>query len=160
MYFLDDLKYNKLYKRQFMIPYDNNDKRRGSAILLLSPNYSVSNTLMNNSFVLDKMRLFSSYFIEKDIMYTINQEGYLEVQHDDPIEVMNEAAYEPFIETTDIMEKIDENALDINDIYCRLGNKLIFFNDVFTSKLFINSFTPESVIKLEEQSKDSIIKLL
>lgn len=136
MYFLEDLKYNKLYKRQFMIPYNDSDKRRGSAILLLSPNYSTSKSLMNNPFVLDRMRLFSSYFIERDIMYTINNEGFLEIQHDDPISVMQEANYEPFIETTNIREHVNSDLLEMNDIYCRLGNKIIFFNELYDESIF------------------------
>ena len=64
MYCLEDLKFNKLYKKQFMLPFIKEDKRHGSAILLLTPNYESSNALMNSPFTVDRMRLFSSFCIQ------------------------------------------------------------------------------------------------
>ena len=132
MYCLEDLKYNKLYKKRFFLPYIKEDKKHGSAILLLTPNYSYSNALMNNQFTINKNFMFSSYYIERDIMYTINHESRnLEITHEDPIEFINEGTSTPFIETTDI--KIYDNLEDseINELYCRLGDHVIFFNEMY-----------------------------
>ena len=76
MIYLDDLKYMKLYKKPFMLPINKEDKKHGSAILLLTPNYESSNSLMNHPLALNKpVTTFQSYYVEKDIMYTINNES-------------------------------------------------------------------------------------
>ena len=82
MYTLENLKFNKLYKKQFILPFIKEDKKHGSAILLLTPNYESSNALMNNKFTINKGKLYTSYYIERDIMYTINNESrLLEIDH-------------------------------------------------------------------------------
>lgn len=133
MYCLEDLKFNKLYKKQFMLPFIKEDKRHGSAILLLTPNYESSNALMNSPFTVDRMRLFSSYYIEKDIMYTINTESrHLEIDY--PEYGDNGVILEggnTFTETLDIKEYGDLRECEITDLYCRLGNKMIFFNEMY-----------------------------
>ena len=45
--YLDDLKYMKMYKKKFFLPINMKDKKHGSAILLLSPDYETSLKLMN-----------------------------------------------------------------------------------------------------------------
>ena len=50
MLYLDDLKYMKLYKKKFYLPINLSDKKNGSAIMLLTPNYESSLKVMNNSF--------------------------------------------------------------------------------------------------------------
>ena len=83
MVYLDDLKYMKLYKKQFYLPINMSDKKHGSAILLLTPNYESSNALMNNKFAVNRNRSFESYYIERDITYTINHESrHLECNYD------------------------------------------------------------------------------
>ena len=142
MFLLDDLKYNRLLKKQFIAPFIKEDKRHGAAIILLSPNYETSHKLMNNPFMVDKARLFSSYFIERNIMYTINQESYY-LQSEYPSEsYITESGIqytsEPFIETTDIKLFNDTNLNDceINELYYRLGNKLQFFGEYFDEDRF------------------------
>ena len=44
----------KLYKKKFYLPINKKDKRKGSAILLLSPSYEMSNFLMNNEFIVNR----------------------------------------------------------------------------------------------------------
>ena len=69
MFFLDDLKYMKLYKKQFILPIDKKDKLHNSAILLLTPNYESSKALMNHPLIVRRpMNAYQSYYIEKDIM--------------------------------------------------------------------------------------------
>ena len=69
MLYLHDLKYMKLYKKQFYLPINKNDTKHGSAILLLTPNYDSSLRLMNSRFIVNRNKTFQSYYIEKDIMY-------------------------------------------------------------------------------------------
>ena len=137
MYCLEDLKFNKLYKKQFMLPFIKEDKRHGSAILLLTPNYESSNALMNSPFTVDRMRLFSSYYIEKDIMYTINTESRnLEIdypEYGDNGIILEEGNV--FTETLDIKEYGDLRECELTDMYCRLGNKMIFFNELYDENI-------------------------
>ena len=152
MYTFSDLKYNKLYKRQIMIPFAPEDRRRGAAILLLTPNYNISCALMNNEFTIDRMKLFSSYYIEKDISHLINHEGYITTDYYDydgtgqiPVD-----ARSCFTEVSDIQycsgsEAIalneaaalsEHDTAEINEAFCRIGNKIIFFNKLMEEAYF------------------------
>ena len=77
MIYLDDLKYMKLYKKKFFLPINLKDRRKGSAIILLSPNRDISDWLMNYPLAINKNGIFSSYYMEKDIMYIINNESHI-----------------------------------------------------------------------------------
>ena len=147
MYCLEDLKFNRLYKKQFVVPFRKEDKKHGAAILLLTPNYESSNALMNNPFVLDKMKLYQSYYIERDIMYTINMESRnLQIDHYemDNNGIMLENA-NVFTETLDIKNYGNLNEMEINDLYCRLGNKMIFFNEMYDEDIY-NEAAPASQV--------------
>lgn len=73
MIFLNELDDLRLYKRQCYLPIRKEDKRRGSSVFLLTPNYESSKKILNSNMLLFKY--FESYFIEKDITYYINQES-------------------------------------------------------------------------------------
>ena len=136
MLYLDDLKYLRLYKKQFYLPIIKADKKHGSAILLLSPDYNTSKDLMNNKFAYNYNRSFQSYYIEKDIMYTIQHESrLLECVHDDiPVGVINEQSL--YNETTNILHVGPIDEMDINEFYCQLGDRLIFFNEMYDDKIY------------------------
>ena len=136
MIYLDDLKYMKLYKKPFMLPINKDDKKHGSAILLLTPNYESSNALMNHPLALNKPITFQSYYVEKDIMYTINNESrHLEIAHTDYSTIINEQP-SVFIETTDVInnDPIDESY--INEFYCKLKDHIIFFNEMYDEEVY------------------------
>lgn len=86
MIFLDELEYMKLYKKPFHLPINEKNKKKNSAIFLLTPSIEKSIELLNNPLLINK-KYFNSYFIEKDITYYINQEGYM-IQND--LDVINE----------------------------------------------------------------------
>jgi hypothetical protein len=131
MLYLEDLKYMKLYKKKFYAPINKKNKKTGSAILLLTPNYDASKFLMNNPFMINR-NAFISYYIEKDITYTINHESkYLEISyHDADTIALNEQAV--YTESTDV-QVISEMEEDytINELYCKLGDSMIFFNELY-----------------------------
>lgn len=87
MIFLDELEKMKLYKKPFYLPIVEEDKRRNSAVFLLTPNIESSINVLNHKLLIHK-NFYESYFIEKDITYYINQEGYLET--DENLESLNE----------------------------------------------------------------------
>lgn len=131
MLYLEDLKYMKLYKKRFYLPINKKNKLKGSAVLLLSPSYEASNALMNSPFLINKAKSFVSYYIEKDIMYTIQHESrHLEIAHYDYTNIMNEQP-SVFVETTDVMNFDDLREAEMNELYCRLGDKMIFFNEMY-----------------------------
>lgn len=135
MLYLDDLKYMKLYKKKFYLPINKKDKRKGSAILLLSPSYEMSNFLMNNEFIINRNKAFESYYIEKDIMYTIQHESrLLEIAHHDYTNMINEQP-SVFVETTDIANYDDLTEASINELYCKLSDRVIFFNEMYDESI-------------------------
>ena len=136
MVYLDDLKYMKLYKKQFYLPINMSDKKHGSAILLLTPNYESSLALMNNKFSVNRARSFESYYIERDITYTINHETrHLECDHyDNDIIPISEQSI--FRETTDAICYDNLNDMDIDEFCCRLGDKMIFFNEMYDEDVY------------------------
>ena len=136
MVYLDDLKYMKLYKKQFYLPINMSDKKHGSAILLLTPNYESSLALMNNKFSVNRARSFESYYIERDITYTINHETrHLECDHyDNDIIPISEQSI--FRETTDATCYDNLNDMDIDEFCCRLGDKMIFFNEMYDEDVY------------------------
>lgn len=137
MLYFDDLKYMKLYKKRGVyLPINYKDKKHGSAILLLSPNYATSNMLMNNDFCVNRNNSFISYYLEKDIMYTINHESrLLEVDHLDYTHIINEQP-SIFTETTNISNYDHLEGDSINEVYCKLGDKMIFFNELYDEEFY------------------------
>ena len=139
MYTLENLKFNRLYKKQFLLPFIKEDKKHGSAILLLTPNYESSLALMNNKFTINRANSFHSYYIERDIMYTINNESHcLEIDHNeyDKNGVILES--NTFTESTDIKmydDIISEDSGEITDLYIRSGNKVFFFNENYDENI-------------------------
>lgn len=134
MLYLDDLKYMKLYKKQFYLPINLSNKKTGSAVMLLTPNHESSLQLMNNKFAINKNRSYQSYYIEKDIMYTVQNESRLLQCDHEPIAALNEQSV--FTETTDVSYFGHTDDMDINEFYCRLGDKIIFFNEMYDENVY------------------------
>lgn len=75
MFFVDELKDFKMYKKKFLYPIDSDNKKLNSAVILLSPNMessikTINHPLSNNKFI-------KSYYVEKSVMYFIQQENGL-----------------------------------------------------------------------------------
>ncbi len=83
MIFLNELKDGVLYKKPSYLPIDQKNKKTGSAVFLLTPNYDSSKKILGSEMILQKY--FESYFIEKNITYYINQENALVRKSDDVI---------------------------------------------------------------------------
>ena len=129
MLHLSDLKYMKLYKKQFFAPINMDDKKHGSAILLLSPSYESSRLLMNNKFVVNRNRSFECYYVERDIMYTVQNESRV-LQHEyDKADLITEQGG-AFIESTDVTCFDDLREMDINEFYIFGTPFLTLINEV------------------------------
>lgn len=75
MIFIDELYNMKLYKRPFYLPLDNKNKRKGSAVMLLTPNYESSRNLMNHKLITGKY--YNSYYLDKDVSLLIKDDKSL-----------------------------------------------------------------------------------
>ena len=73
MYFLDELMSLKMYKKQFCLPLNMKDKRKGSCALLLTPNTESTKSFFMNPLFMN--RYYNGYYIERAVMYYINQES-------------------------------------------------------------------------------------
>ncbi len=82
MIFLDKVKNMRIYKTQLYLPTLVDDKKKGSLIFLLTPNYNSSNQLMNNPLLVNRLR-YESYYIEKSLSYYIDGKAIV----DDEIDV-------------------------------------------------------------------------
>src|SRR5574344_1603556 len=69
--YLDELNNLQLYKRTFIIPINLKNKLKGSCVLLVTPNYEESKSIMTNPKKLD-LNLFKSYYMERNIFYIIS----------------------------------------------------------------------------------------
>ena len=88
MIFLDKVKPMRIYRTQLYLPTLKDDKKKGSLIFLLTPNYNSSNKLMNSSLFINKLR-YESYYLEKDLSYYIDKKTIEEDEID--VEEVQEA---------------------------------------------------------------------
>ena len=68
----------KIYKCQTFLPTIKENKKKKSAILMLTPNFNSSKNLMNHPLFVNKKR-FESYFLERDVAYYIDSNNVSEV---------------------------------------------------------------------------------
>ena len=73
MFFIDELKDLKMYKKKFLYPINNSNKKLDSAVILLSPNMDSSIRIINHE--LANNRFFKSYYVEKSVLYLVQQEN-------------------------------------------------------------------------------------
>lgn len=132
--YLDNLKYMKLYKKQVYLPINKKDKKKGSAILLLTYTASDTDQLMEHPLFINAAKNYQSFYIEKDIMYTINNENALQIDHIDRSTIINEQA-SIFTEVTDVKNYDNQSEIHMNELYCQLGDKVIFFNEMYDEEL-------------------------
>ena len=71
MILINMMKNLKIYKTPLFLPTLENDKKKHSAILMMTPNYKMSGYLMTHKIFVNKLR-FSSYYFDKDVSYLIN----------------------------------------------------------------------------------------
>ncbi len=71
---LEDIKDLVMYKKPFFLPIDEKDKKKGSSIVLMTPNYKSSMIAMTAPYVINR-RYFESYYFEKAITKYIKNES-------------------------------------------------------------------------------------
>lgn len=76
MILIDKMKNMKLYRTSTFLPTLPSNKKKESAVILLTPNYNASKNMMNHPLFVNNKR-FESYYMERDIAYYIGKK-YLE----------------------------------------------------------------------------------
>lgn len=126
---VEEMKNCFLYKKPFYAPFNDKDKKKGSLIYLLTKSFNSSVELMRNKFMINK-KYFESYYIEKDITYYINQEGYLIDADTLPYNIISESGRELLqdptrfvrglelsnFDCTNVNESIEDDILNIDNI--------------------------------------------
>ena len=83
MFFLDELQDYRLYRRNVLLPIDEKNKRRNCAAFILSPNDDGLRSILNNPLLLP--RYYNSYYMERAVLYYVNQEGSADILDDEYI---------------------------------------------------------------------------
>lgn len=71
MIILDQMKNLKVYRVPMLMPTLENDKKRHSAMLLLTPNYDSTKKVIRNHMLVNRLR-YQSYYMERDVSYYIS----------------------------------------------------------------------------------------
>ena len=79
MIFIDKMKNMRIYRIGTFLPTLKDNKKKNSAILLMTPNYESSKKLMNNPLFTNAKR-YMSYYLEKDVSYYIGSKNVEEVE--------------------------------------------------------------------------------
>lgn len=97
MIFVDDMKDLKIYKRDFWIPFDEDNKKQNALIYLLTPNYESSRKLINLPYM-KNTKLFTSYYMEKNVALYIKEGSYEVIEDDEYIHGLNEERIEALLD--------------------------------------------------------------
>lgn len=88
MLYIDDIIPMRMYKKQFILPLNLQNKFKGSAVMLLTPNYQSTINVLKNKFI--NQKYYESYYIEKDISAYITEKNTLIPVNDEDF-VLNES---------------------------------------------------------------------
>ena len=80
MFFIDELDDLRLYKKPFLLPLNEKDKKKNSAALLMCKDAESSINTMGHPLMNPKY--YISYYLERAVMYYINQEGTIEMDQE------------------------------------------------------------------------------
>jgi hypothetical protein len=70
MILIDKMKNLKIYRTQTFLPQLKEDKKKHSAVILMTPNYESSKKLMNHNLFVNKKR-YESYYLDRDVSFYI-----------------------------------------------------------------------------------------
>lgn len=76
MFFIDELQDMRIYRKQFLLPLDEKNKRKNSMAFVMGKN--VDGSIRTMKFPLMYPKYYNAYYLERAVMYYINQEGAFE----------------------------------------------------------------------------------
>lgn len=159
MIHIDELKNMWIYKKIVHLPINYKNKRKGSAVILLTPNVTSSINMMKHPLLINKYH--NGYYIEKDILYFINNENTVVGNVDDLKAVLEDGKY-VFKNQEDIIQEsmtIDITKLNIND-YTINENTIIVNNNETTLMLVFNDSLEEEIIQEGSAKHNTILRKL
>ena len=146
MIFVDKMKNFRIYKTPMFLPTLENDKKKKSIILLMTPNYESSKKIMSNPLFINKLR-FSSYYMKRDVSYYITGKNIKEVE-------LEESNLN--ISTDSFLRFLPESCIN-------MGDKVLFFNEDTTSDsqlrkmIYTNRLkTRQELLTLYDEVKSSV----
>lgn len=80
MFFLNELKDLKLYRKKFLYPINEENKKKNSLVMLMTPSYRSSLNMMSYPLLVNKY--FKSYYMERAAMYYISGSTVIEESAD------------------------------------------------------------------------------
>ena len=119
MRMMNELKHLFLYsaKQKVYVPIDEKDKRRNSAILLLTPNLEISNRLMTLPYLYNP-DLFTSFYMDRNVSAYVDNMGINNIEFD---EKQEEAVSEAMVNAmaNSIKFKFDDHTSIMDQKYIR-----------------------------------------
>ena len=107
MIFIDKMRDFKIYKKPFYLPTVEKEKKKRSAVLLLTPNYTSSVNLINSPLTVNRLR-FQSYYFLKDAIYCIYGKKAKSYEEDDYV---RESTVEEMYQNLNEMTAAERNKL-------------------------------------------------
>lgn len=112
---IEDLKENKLYRKELYLPSNPKNKRKGSVIFMMTPDYKSSVKSMNLPYLLNGGR-YESYYTEKDISFVLTEDHYLMENSDDICITENSIPQYTRINCSSKEELVDAGVFNNDDI--------------------------------------------
>lgn len=112
---IEDLKENKLYRKELYLPSNPKNKRKGSVIFMMTPDYKSSVKSMNLPYLLNGGR-YESYYTEKDISFVLTEDHYLMENSDDICITENSIPQYTRINCSSKEELVDVGVFNNDDI--------------------------------------------
>ena len=141
MRMMDELKHMYLYSsnKSVHIPIDEKDKRRNSAILLLTPNIEVSSSLMKLPYIYNP-NLFTSFYIDRNVMAYIDGTDNIDFDENEE-ESISEAMLKGW--TSKVKFKFDEDTSVMDKNY--IEEVLNYKNVSYYARILGLNRLPESI---------------
>lgn len=70
MYFIDEIPNGIIKRKQFLLPINDKERKKGSVAILLTPNYESSLKVLHSNLLVN--RYYYSYFMRRPVLYYIN----------------------------------------------------------------------------------------
>lgn len=78
MYFIDEIPNLIVKHKPFLLPINDNDRKKGSVAVLLTPNYKSSMDILHSRYITN--RYYNSYYMRRPVMY------YIDGSKEEPVE--------------------------------------------------------------------------
>ena len=102
MIFIEKMKNFKIYRTKTFLPTVVGDKKKRSAVLMMTPNYDSSKKLMTHPMFVNNLR-YQSYYLDRDVSYYINSKVVEEID-------------EQFIIEREEYEQYQNDGIEINGV--------------------------------------------